>query len=174
MAYQGRKVVTSGEVFSASDMNSTIDQTVMVFAGTSARSSAIATATAGMVTFNTVNHALEVFANGVYSGVNYTTLTNSTVAAYTATAANANTTIVSNSGSAQTIVFPDLYEIGERIDIVREGAGTVSISAGTGITSWAGAGTAGTAKSFVMETQYTAASVLKIAANSYRVIGAVA
>jgi hypothetical protein len=68
---------------------------------------------------------------------------------------------------------PDVFEIGERFDVVRDGAGTVSISAGTGVTTWAGAGTAGTAKSFAMGTQYSAASVIKVAANSYRVIGAV-
>jgi hypothetical protein len=96
------------------------------------------------------------------------------VTAYTATAADANTTFVSSNASAQTIVIPDLFDIGERIDIVRDGAGTVSISAGTGVTTWAGAGTAGTAKSFAMGTQYSAASVIKVAANSYRVIGAVA
>jgi len=52
--------------------------------------------------------------------------------------------------------------------------GTVTLAAGTGVTTWAGAGTAGTAKSFAMGTQYSAASVIKVAANSYRVIGAVA
>lgn len=51
MTYQGRKVVVAGDVFAASDMNSTIDQTVMVFAGTAARSSAIGTATEGMTTY---------------------------------------------------------------------------------------------------------------------------
>ena len=73
-----------------------------------------------------------------------------------------------------TFTLPDLFDIGERVDVVRDGAGTVSIAAGTGVTTWAGAGTAGTAKSFAMGTQYTAASIIKVAANSYRVIGAVA
>lgn len=174
MAYQGRKRVVSGEVFSASDMNSTIDQTVMVFSGTAARSSAIGTPGAGMVTFNTSTEALDLYTHGVWTGLNYSTILNGTAAAYTATASDANTTFIANSSSAQTIVIPDLFDIGERMDIVRDGAGTVSISAGTGITTWAGAGTAGTAKSFAIEKQYTAASVLKVAANSYRVIGAVA
>lgn len=174
MAYQGRKVVSAGEVFASSDMNSTIDQTVMVFTNSTTRSSAIATATAGMVTYRTDKAALDVYANGVWAGLNYTTISNGTVAAYTAVASDANTTFIANSASAQSIVVPDLFEIGERFDIVRDGAGTVSISAGTGITTWAGAGTAGTAKAFVMEKQYTAASVLKVAANSYRVIGPVA
>ena len=44
-----RKVFTAGEVLAASDVNSYLmDQTVMVFAGTAARGSAIGTATEGM------------------------------------------------------------------------------------------------------------------------------
>jgi hypothetical protein len=47
-----RKVFTSGEVLSASDVNSFLmDQTIMTFAGTAARGSAIASPTEGMVTY---------------------------------------------------------------------------------------------------------------------------
>lgn len=48
MAYQGRKVFVAGTVLTASDMNSTVDQTVMVFADAAARDTAIPTPTAGM------------------------------------------------------------------------------------------------------------------------------
>ena len=47
-----RKVFTAGEVLAAADVNSFLmDQTVMSFAGTAARGSAIGTATEGMVTY---------------------------------------------------------------------------------------------------------------------------
>jgi hypothetical protein len=47
-----RKVFTSGEVLSATDVNTFLqDQAVMTFAGTAARGSAIPTATQGMVTY---------------------------------------------------------------------------------------------------------------------------
>jgi hypothetical protein len=73
-----------------------------------------------------------------------------------------------------TFTFPDVMpSIGDRIDVVRNGAGTVTLVAGTGVTSWAGAGTAGTAAGFVMDVQYTAASVLKTGSQEYRVIGRV-
>jgi hypothetical protein len=42
------------------------------------------------------------------------------------------------------------------------------------VTSWAGAGTAGTAVTFKIDQQYNAATVQKVAANSYRVIGKIA
>jgi hypothetical protein len=51
MAYQGRKVFVAGQVLTASDMNSTVDQTNMVFATATARTTAIPTPTAGMVTY---------------------------------------------------------------------------------------------------------------------------
>ena len=47
-----RKVFTAGEVLAATDVNSFLmDQTVMSFAGTAARGSAIGTATVGMVSY---------------------------------------------------------------------------------------------------------------------------
>lgn len=176
MAGLGRKTFTAGEVLTAANVQGYLmDQAVMVFAGTAARTSAVATATTGMVSVLTGASTLIDYYNGTgWKGLNYTTVTSNTATAYTAVATDANTTMLASNASAQTIVIPDLFQIGERIDIVREGAGTVSISAGTGITTWAGVGTAGTAKAFAMGTQYAAATILKVAANSYRVIGAVA
>ncbi|NBU22807.1 MAG: hypothetical protein EBS38_02690 [Actinobacteria bacterium] len=94
-----------------------------------------------------------------------------TVTAYTATAADENDVIYSLATATCTVTIPDLILVGDRIDIVRDGAGTVVIAAGTGVTSWAGAGTAGTAVTFKIDQQYNAATVLKVANNTYRVIG---
>ena len=102
-----------------------------------------------------------------------TTLTAKT-AAYTAVAGDTNTVLNVTASSNVTFTFPDVMpSIGDRIDVVRNGAGTVTLVAGTGVTSWAGAGTAGTAAGFVMDVQYTAASVLKTGSQEYRVIGRV-
>jgi hypothetical protein len=58
----GRKVFTAGDVLTASDVqNYLMDQSVMVFAGTAARSSAIATPTDGMVSYNQTNNSLEAY-----------------------------------------------------------------------------------------------------------------
>ena len=96
-----------------------------------------------------------------------------TTTAYTATAADENDIIYSLATATCTVTVPDLILVGDRIDIVRDGAGTVVIAAGTGVTSWAGAGTAGTAVTFKIDQQYNAATVLKVAANTYRVVGRV-
>jgi hypothetical protein len=110
-------------------------------------------------------------------GAEYVTTTVRTLAgtttAFTATSADENDVIYSLATATCTVTIPDLIAIGDRIDIVRDGAGTVVIAAGTGVTSWAGAGTAGTAVTFKIDQQYNAATVLKVAANTYRVIGRV-
>lgn len=176
MAGAGWRTFSSGAVLTAAQVQTFLqDQVVQVYTNSAARSSALGTAVApGMMSFLTSGAQLDYYNGSGWTGLNYTSISANTVSAYTVTAADHNRTFVSASTAAQTIVVPDVFEIGERFDIVRDGAGTVSISAGTGVTTWAGAGTAGTAKSFAMGTQYSAASVIKVAANSYRVIGAVA
>lgn len=68
MAGLGRKVFTAGDVLTASDLQSyAVDQSVMVFAGTAARSSAIATPTEGMVSVVTDTDELQY-----YNGTSWT------------------------------------------------------------------------------------------------------
>jgi hypothetical protein len=56
-----RKVFTAGEVLAAADVNSFLmDQTVMTFAGTAARGSAIGTAVEGMVTYLNDSDTLQI------------------------------------------------------------------------------------------------------------------
>ena len=70
MAGLGRKIFTAGDVLTASDVQSYLmDQTVMNFAGTAARSSAIATPTEGMVTYLADTNAVEVYDGSAYVGV---------------------------------------------------------------------------------------------------------
>jgi hypothetical protein len=70
MAGLGRKVFTAGDVLTASDVqNYLMDQTVMNFAGTAARSSAIATPTTGMVTYRSDIDGLELYNGSSWLGV---------------------------------------------------------------------------------------------------------
>jgi hypothetical protein len=70
MAGLGRKVFTAGDVLTASDVQSYLqDQTVMNFAGTAARSSAIATPTTGMTTYNQTTQQLESYNGTAYVGM---------------------------------------------------------------------------------------------------------
>lgn len=172
MAGSGYKVFAAGEVLTASNVNSYLmDQAVMVFAGTAARGSALGTvASEGMVSYLSDNNILEVFYGNVWHSVAKSRV-NSISTAYTATAGDANDVIYVSGTAAVTITVPDLFDIGDRIDIWRNAGGTVTIAAGTGVTDWAGAGTAGTAVTFKIDQTYNAATVQKVAANTYRVVG---
>ena len=173
------KDFSAGDILTAADVDTYLmRQSVMVFADSTARGSALGTAivTEGMVTYLTGTNAIQYYNGSAWVDV-APTPTASTVttisAAYTASATDANDTILANGTVAYTLTIPDILAINERIDIVRDSSGTVTIAAGTGVTTWAGAGTAGTAVTFKMDEQYNAATVLKVAANSYRVIGKV-
>jgi hypothetical protein len=114
--------------------------------------------TSGDVTLN-VNTATMVFGATAVS------------AAYTAVAGLDNGTIIVTGTAAVTVTVPDVISTGDSINIIRDTSGTVTIAAGTGVTSWAGIGTAGTAVTFKIDQQYNGAQVIKTAANTYRVIG---
>ena len=92
-------------------------------------------------------------------------------AAYTAVSGLDNATIIVTGTAAVTVTVPDILQTGDSLNIIRDTSGTVTIAAGTGVTSWAGAGTAGTAVTFKIDQQYNGAQVIKTAANTYRVIG---
>ena len=75
MAGLGRKVFTAGDVLTASDVqNYLMDQTVMNFAGTAARSSAIATPTTGMTTYIGTTGTATIPQLEVYTGSAFQTL----------------------------------------------------------------------------------------------------
>ena len=102
---------------------------------------------------------------------NETTLTASTATTYTVQTSDRYKVLEFDSASAQTITIgtATAFQAGERVDILRDGAGTVTIQRDGTATSLFGRGTAGTA--YRITTQYDAVTVLCVAANSYRIIG---
>jgi hypothetical protein len=76
-------------------------------------------------------------------------------------AGTANSTVSFSTATA--------FQAGERIDILQDGAGTVTITRDGTAVSLAGRGTAGTA--YTIGQQFDAVSVVCVATNSYRIIG---
>lgn len=70
MAGLGKKTFTAGEVLTASDVNGYLmEQAVMVFGGTAARSSAIPSPSEGMMSYRTDDDVVEVFDGTEYVSV---------------------------------------------------------------------------------------------------------
>jgi hypothetical protein len=95
----------------------------------------------------------------------------STATSYTVLTSDRYETLVFTSGSAVTVSIgtATAFEAGERIDILQDGAGTVTIQRDGTVVSLAGRGTAGTA--YKIGQRYDAVSVVCVGTNSYRVIG---
>jgi hypothetical protein len=102
---------------------------------------------------------------------NEVTLTASTANAYTVATDDRYKVLSFTSGSAVTVTIgtATAFQAGERVDILQDGAGTVTITRDGTATTLAGRGTAGTA--YTIGQQYDAVSVVCVATNSYRIIG---
>lgn len=99
--------------------------------------------------------------------------TATTSTAYTIGSADAWKTIRFTNSTAAVVTFNGTagLSVGDRVDIFRDG-GTVSIVFGSAIVAAAN-GTARTAGTFTVGTQYTGASVWYADTNVYRIIGQV-
>lgn len=103
MAGLGRKQWSAGDVFTSSDVNGYLmDQSVMVFAGTAARASAIPTPSAGMVSYSTAT-GLELYNGSVWSSVGKVLQVVSTALTSTYTDSSASGTLTTITGLSATI-----------------------------------------------------------------------
>ncbi len=102
---------------------------------------------------------------------NEVTLTSSTATSYTVQTADRYKTLMFTAGSAVTITIgtATAFESGERVDILQDGAGIVTITRDGTATTLSGRGTAGTA--YTIGQRYDAVSVVCVGTNSYRIIG---
>jgi hypothetical protein len=102
---------------------------------------------------------------------NETTLTVSTATTYTVLTGDRYKILEFDSASNQTVSIgtATAFQAGERVDILQDGAGTVTITRDGTVVSLAGRGTAGTA--YRIGQRYDAVSVICVGTNSYRIIG---
>jgi hypothetical protein len=106
--------------------------------------------------------------------VNTTTFITDATTARTLISTDAGNTIRFTSGSATTITVDAStdFAVGTRVDILADGAGAVTVTA-SGATV-AGAATSTTSGSFTIGDQYSAATLLCVATDEYRIVGNVA
>ena len=179
MSGLGRKVFTAGEVLAAADVNGYLmDQTVMVFADAAARTAAIASPSEGMVAYLEDTSVL-FFYNGsawvtvAASGL-ASIITDTTTARTLATATDSGKTILFTNAGATTVTVDAStdFTVGARVDIIQDGAGVVTVTADGATIAAAEVST--TSGSFTIGAQYSAATLLCVATDEYRLIGNVA
>jgi hypothetical protein len=102
---------------------------------------------------------------------NEVTLTASTATTYTVLTSDRYKILEFDSASNTTVTIgtATAFQAGERVDILQDGAGTVTITRDGTAVSLAGRGTAGTA--YTIGQRYDAVSVVCVGTNSYRIIG---
>lgn len=197
----GYKTWTPGAIITASDVQNYLqDQSVMVFASSSVRATAIPAPSAGMLTYLENTQAVEVYKSSTWQPIGVNTVTagtglsgggssgtvtlnvNPSGMVFGATAVTSNYALASGidnqtirvTGTANvTVTVHDVLATGNSVNVIADTSGTVTLVAGNGVTDWAGAGTAGTAVSFILDERYNGAQVIKVASGAYRVIGKV-
>ncbi|MDB4418068.1 hypothetical protein N9262_02330 [Akkermansiaceae bacterium] len=122
---------------------------------------------AGAVTLN-------VDLDAVNTSVSTATFITDATTARTLTSTDAGNTILFTSASATTVTVDAStdFPVGQRVDIIADGAGELTVTA-SGATI-AAAETSTTSGSFTIGAQYSAATLLCVATDSYRLIGNVA
>jgi hypothetical protein len=106
--------------------------------------------------------------------VNTTTFITDATTARTLTATDAGNTILFTSATAVTVTVDAStdFPVGTRVDIVANGAGALTVTASTATIT--GAATSTTSGSFTIGAQYSAATLLCVATDTYLLIGNVA
>tara|TARA_B110000259_G_scaffold40150_1_gene45902 strand:- start:2725 stop:3360 length:636 start_codon:yes stop_codon:yes gene_type:complete len=106
--------------------------------------------------------------------VNTTTFITDATTARTLTATDAGNTILFTSATAVTVTVDAStdFPVGTRVDIVANGAGALTVTAS--VATVTGAATSTTSGSFTIGAQYSAATLLCVATDTYLLIGNVA
>ena len=127
---------TAGQVLTASQVNTYLmNQSVMVFADASARTTALTGEVAeGMVSLLLDTGTLWKYDGTQWVGISTSTINEQAGTTYTLVATDAGNTIRTTSSSAVTLTVANVLNIGDRVEVVQSGTGQVTFTAGAGVT----------------------------------------
>lgn len=200
MAGAGYKLFATGDVLTAAQVNTYLmQQTVMVFASSAARTTALSGVVAeGMVSYLQDTNATEVYDGSAWVGIanagditSVTTGTDSgltggatsgavdlklqlafnaqTGTTYTLVVGDLNKLVTCSNASGITLtVPPSVFSAGNQIHIQQIGAGQVTFAQGSGVTITSTGATASAPK---LRAQYSAATVICTASNTFTIVG---
>lgn len=164
MAY---KVFANGFPLQASELNENLmQQSIAVFTDSSARDSAITSPVNGQFAYLTGSETLVKYDGSAWvDAVSTTPAITEKTADYTIVAGDANSTILVNSSSQETITIADVLTAGQRIDFVQKGSGQILFDPAAGVTLNS------LGSNYLSSEQYAGVTVLCAASNEYYLIG---
>ena len=164
MAY---KVFANGNPLLASELNDNLmQQVIAVFSSTSSRDATLTSPVNGQFAYITGTGQLTYYNGstwGEFQPAGAAPISEKT-SDYTITADDANSTIMVNSSTQETITIADVLSAGDRIDFVQKGAGQILFDADVSVTL----NSAGS--KYLSAEQYAGATVI-YDGNDYYLIG---
>lgn len=168
MAGLGKKTFTAGEVLTAADVNGYLmEQSVMVFGGTASRASAIPTPSTGMVSFLTDTDITEAYDGQTWNPIDsFINVRAAGTAAYTLASGDQGDLLQLNGTFTVTVPADSTFNfpVGTQINILNIGSGTITTAGAVGVTL---NGTPG----LKLRAQWSSATLIKRAANTWVIIG---
>ena len=179
MAGAGAKLFVNGTILDATGINTYLmDQTIMRFASTSARDLAFGgggepTLAEGMFAYTDDTNSLWYYTGSAWESAGATsqalTLNAQTGTSYTYAMGDSGELVTFNNASAIGSVIPTNasvpFPIGTQINILQLGAGAVAVGTAGGVTAFS------QGSKFRTNGQYAAATLIKIATDTWVVIG---
>lgn len=177
MAGAGAKLFVSGDVLTAAQVNTYLmDQTIMTFASTSARDAAFGgagepTLAEGMYAYTSDTNTLWYYTGSAWESAGATaqqlTLNAQTGTSYTLVLSDSGKFVTLNNAASITLTIPTnasvAFPIGTQINLIQLGAGQVTVTTSATLRS--------SGAKYKLFGQYAAATLVKLAADEWVLIG---
>ena len=163
MAY---KVFANGNPLLASELNDNLmQQVIAVFASSASRDATLTSPVEGQFVYLSDTNILTYYNGSAWATFSPSPSITEKTADYTITSGDANSTIVVNSSTQETITIADVLSPGERIDFIQKGTGQILFDPDAGVSLYSAG------SNYLSGDQYVGISVVCKASNEYYLIG---